>query len=140
MRRLAVAAALLLVLTTPLMAQRPDAPIDASLFGEWVGGIFPPPVTLSARECLSQPMVIFTRDSVLHAIMTSTGYEQRAIESVRATPTGFVIQLYPDRNPGLVGFGCPNPDVLPVQRRGNDEIAFPDCSALPFPLIRCATH
>ena len=29
--------------------------------------MFPPPVTLSAQECLAQPMVIFTRDVVMRA-------------------------------------------------------------------------
>jgi hypothetical protein len=140
MRRLAAAAALLLALTAPLMAQRPAAPIHSSLFGEWVGGIFPPPVTLSAQECLSQPMVIFTRDSVLRANMTSPAYEQRSIETVRATATGFEIHLYPNQNPNLVGFGCPNPDVLPVQHQGDNEIVFPGCTAFPFPLIRCGAH
>ncbi|HTW69825.1 MAG TPA: hypothetical protein VME47_08075 [Acetobacteraceae bacterium] len=140
MRRLAAAATLFFALTTPLMAQRPAGPVDSSLFGEWVGGIFPPPVTLSAQECLSQPMVIFTRDSVMRAIMTSAAYEQRAIASARTTAAGFEIQLYPNQNPNLAGFGCPNPDVLPVQRRGDNEIVFPGCSGFPFPLIRCAAH
>ncbi|HUN38945.1 MAG TPA: hypothetical protein VMU81_01505 [Acetobacteraceae bacterium] len=140
MRRLAAAAVLLLALTTPLLAQRPGEPIHAFLFGEWVGGVFPPPVTLSAQECMSQPMVIFTRDSVMRASMTSAAYEQRAIESVRATKTGFVIQFYPDTSSNLPGFGCPNPDVMPVQRRGENEIAFPGCSGFPFPLVRCGSH
>jgi hypothetical protein len=140
MRRLAAAAPLLLALTTPLMAQNQAAPIHASLFGEWVGGIFPPPVTLGAQECMSQPMVIFTRDSVMRASMTSAAYEQRSIDSVRATATGFEIRFFPNQNPGLAGFGCPNPDVLTVQRQGDNQIVFPNCSAFPFPLIRCGAH
>lgn len=140
MRRLAVAAILLLTLTSPSPAQRPGAPIHAALFGAWVGGIVPPPVTLGAQECLAQPMVIFTRDSVLRAVMTSPAYEQRMIDTVRATATGFEIHLFPAQGPGDGGFGCPNPDVLPVQRRGDNEITLPGCTALPFPLIRCATH
>jgi len=140
MRRLAAAAALLFGLTTPLVAQQQAPPPGSFLYGAWVGGIFPPPVTLSARECLSAPMVIFTRDSVLRALMTSPAYEQRTIDSVHATATGLEIRFYPSDNPGLLGFGCRNPDVLPVQRRGDDEIAFPGCTGLPFPLIRCATR
>ncbi|HUB15625.1 MAG TPA: hypothetical protein VMB34_27005 [Acetobacteraceae bacterium] len=141
MRRPAAAfVALLLAVTTPLMAQNPGAPIHSSLFGAWVGGIIPPPVTLSAQECLAQPMVIFTRDSVMRALMNSTAYAQRAIDTVRATATGFEIRLDPPTVPGQPGFGCANQDILPVQRRGDNEIVFVGCSAFPYPLIRCATH
>jgi len=140
MRRVAAAFALLIASASPLAAQQPAPPVDAFLFGAWVGGVFPPPVTLSARECLAAPMVMFTRDSVLRALMTSPAYEQRTIDAVSATPTGVTIRFYPSDNPGLVGFGCPDPNVLPVQRQGDDEISFPGCTALPFPLIRCATH
>jgi hypothetical protein len=140
MRRLAAAATVLLALTGPLAAQRPLALPQAALFGAWVGGIVPPPVTLSAPECLAQPIVIFTRDSVLRASMSSTAYAQRMIDSVTATATGFEIRLSSVQGPGDASFGCANPNVLPVQRRGNDEIAFPGCTEFPFPLIRCATR
>jgi hypothetical protein len=102
-------------------------------------------VTLSAQECLAQPMVIFTRDVVMRAVMTSPAYTQRLIDTARATATGFELQLVPatavpPEPAGDIGFGCPNPDLLPVQRRGENEIAFPGCTAFPYPLIRCATH
>ena len=136
-RTAAVALALTLLLPNPLAAQAPAPPPHAWLFGEWVGGIFPPPVTLGAQECLAQPMVIFTRDGVMRAMMTSSAYAQREIETARATAAGFEIQLVPG---GSASFGCANPNVLPVQRRGDNEITFPGCTDFPFPLVRCATH
>ena len=57
MRRTAtIAIALTLAMTSTLAAQAPApaGPPHAWLFGSWVGGIFPPPVTLSAQECLAQ--------------------------------------------------------------------------------------
>ena len=107
--------------------------------------IFPPPVTLSAQECLAQPMVIFTRDVVMRAVMTSPAYAQRLIDTARATANGFEIRLVPaspapPQPASGPGFGCPDPNVLPVQRRGDNEITFPGCTDFPFPLIRCATH
>jgi hypothetical protein len=146
-----LAIALLLGLTGPLTAQTPApargqapppaGPPHAWLFGAWVGGIFPPPVTLSAQECLAQPMVIFTRDTVMRAVMTSPAYGQRLIDTARATAAGFELRLVPSSAPAAdTGFGCPDPNVLPVQRRGENEITFPGCTDFPFPLIRCATH
>jgi hypothetical protein len=141
MRRLAAAAAALsLALVTPLAAQAPAAPPHAWLFGSWVGGLFPPPVTLNAQECLAQPMVIFTRDSVMRAVMTSPAYTQRVVETARATAAGFELRLVPQSSPADATFGCTNPDVLPVQRRGENEISFPGCKEFPFPLIRCTTR
>jgi hypothetical protein len=35
------------------------------------------------------------------------------------------------------GFGCESNDELIVQRRGDNEIAFPGCAEFPNPLIRC---
>jgi hypothetical protein len=145
MRRTAVIAAVLtLALTSPLTAQAPApaGPPHAWLFGAWIGGIFPPPVTLNAQECLAQPMVIFTRDAVMRAVMTTPAYAQRLIASARATATGFEIQLAPvvqdPTEPAAVaGFGCANPNELPVQRHGDNEIAFPGCADFPFKLIRC---
>lgn len=139
MRRLAAALALLLATTGPLLAQRPAAPPHAFLFGAWIGGIFPPAATLGAQECLAQPIVIFTRDSVLRAEMTSPDYAQRMIDTARATPTGYELRLFPSQDPAA-SFGCPDPNVLPVQRRGENEITFPGCTQFPFPLIRCSTH
>jgi hypothetical protein len=145
MRRIAtVAIVLTLALTSPLTAQAPApaGPPHAWLFGTWIGGMFPPPVTLNAQECLAQPMVIFTRDIVMRAVLTSPAYLQRQIDTARATATGFEIRLLPSTVapvPGE-GFGCANPNVLPVQRRGDNEITFPGCADFPFPLIRCGTH
>ncbi|HVC60253.1 MAG TPA: hypothetical protein VND19_07850 [Acetobacteraceae bacterium] len=141
MRRTATVALMLtLAMTGPLAAQAAEPPPHAWLFGAWIGGMFPPPVTLSARECLAQPMVIFTRDVVMRAVMTSPAYVQRLIDTARATANGFQVRLLPPRSAADSGFGCPNPDVLPVQRRGDNEIAFPGCTDFPFPLIRCATR
>jgi hypothetical protein len=142
MRRIAaVAVAFMLALTSPLTAQLRAPPPHAFLFGAWVGGLFPPPVTLSAQECLAQPMVIFTRDIVMRAVMVTPAYGQRLIDTARATPNGFEIRLVPvDSSSPASGFGCPNPNVLPVQRRGENEITFPGCADFPYPLIRCATH
>jgi hypothetical protein len=141
MRRIAaVAIVLTLALTSPLTAQLRAPPPHAWLFGTWIGGLFPPPVTLGAQECLAQPMVIFTRDVVMRAVMVSPTYAQRLIDTARVTPNGFEIRLVPVAPAADSGFGCPNPNVLPVQRRGDNEITFPGCTDFPFPLIRCATH
>ena len=101
-------------------------------------------MTLSAQECLAQPMVIFTRDVVMRAAMTSPAYAQRLIDTARATTNGFEVRLLPatptpQMPASQQGFGCPDPNVLPVQRRG-EEISFPGCTDFPFPLIRCATR
>ena len=66
----------------------PPQPPHAWLFGTWTGGLFPAPSGLTAQACLSQPVVIFTRDVVLRATLTSELYVQRVIESARTTPTG----------------------------------------------------
>ena len=50
--------------------QDPSLPPHAWLFGTWTGGIFPAPSGLSNQACLSQPVVIFTRDLVLRATLT----------------------------------------------------------------------
>jgi hypothetical protein len=140
-RTVPIAIALMLALTSPLTAQAPAlvGPPHAWLFGAWIGGMFPPPVTLSAQECLAQPMVIFTRDAVMRAVMTSPAYQERLIDTARPTDTGFELRLLPS-TAAQSGFGCADPNVLPVQRRGENEIAFPGCTDFPYPLIRCATH
>ena len=145
MRRIAIVATVLTVaLASPLTAQAPvpSGPPHAWLFGAWIGGIFPPPVTLSTQECLAQPMVVFTRDVVMRAVMTTPAYAQRLVDTARATATGFEVRLVPTTSapaPGE-GFGCPDPNMLPVQRRGENEISFPGCTEFPFPLIRCTSH
>ncbi|MBN8875156.1 MAG: hypothetical protein J0H67_20145 [Rhodospirillales bacterium] len=133
-------------------AQGQTALPHAFLYGAWTGGIFPAPVTLSAQECLAAPTVIFTRDAVLRASPTDVTYQQRLVETVRAVPGGVEFRLSrpvqastgggafglgagtPAPEPG---FGCSSPDLLRVQKRGDDQIAFPNCSEFPYPLVRC---
>lgn len=139
MYRLAVAIlTLLLAVTTPVAAQAPGAPPQASLFGAWIGGIFDPPVTLNAQECLAQPTVIFTRDVVLRAVMTTPAFAQRLIDSAQVAATGLALRLVPRQSAAEPTFGCPDPDVLPIQRHGDNQITFPGCTDFPFPLIRCS--
>jgi hypothetical protein len=154
MRRIALFACLL-TLAMPAFAQQPAVPPHAWLFGSWTGGLFPAPVTLNAQECLAQPTVIVTRDSVFRVSVTDPTYVQRLIETVRATPNGavfrFVTALQPRQPGGMFNltpqespleqpFGCADPNGLQVQRRGDNEIAFPNCPAMPYPLIRCPSH
>ena len=127
----------------------------AWLFGSWTGGVFPAPVTLNAQECLANPSVIFTRDVILRAVPTDVTYSQILIESARAIPGGAEFRLSVPPQPAAAtgafgigttsaaqpgGFGCENPAVLRVQRRGEDQIAFPSCSDFPYPLVRCPAH
>jgi hypothetical protein len=135
-------------------AQSNDEPPHAWLFGAWIGGMFPPPSEVTAKTCLAQPTVIFTRDVVLRAVLTDTTYAQRQVATVRATAHGFEFRfeapLTPastgggllglggeSQAPAAVGFGCESPDVLHVERRGENEIAFPGCEDFPNPLVRC---
>ncbi len=123
-------------------------PPHAFLFGAWTGGLFPPPSSLSAQGCLAQPTVIFTRDVVLRATLTDVLYVQRAIETARGTGDGIDIRFVPQSGaqeaagglgagaPGA-GFGCPEADLLHVQRVSDNQISFPGCREFPFPLIRC---
>jgi len=126
----------------------------AWLFGSWTGGLFPAPANLSADACLAAPTVIFTRDIVLRASLTDTGYLQRAIATVRATPHGFEFGFQPSNALaantnnllGLpapqpaVGFGCLSADALHVERHGENEISFPGCADFPNPLVRCPSR
>lgn len=125
------------------------APPHAFLFGTWTGGIFPVPsgATLSPQACLGQPVVIFTRDVVMRATLTSQFLSQREIETVRASPAGVEFRFGALDVPPLLGgsppqpgFGCDSPDVLHVQRRGENEISFPGCADFPNPLVRCHTR
>ena len=119
----------------------------AFLFGAWTGGLFPPPSSVTAQECLAQPSVIFTRDVVLRATLTDVGYIQRAIETARGTGNGIDIHFVAapgqatGRGIGLappdLGFGCDSVDILHVQRLSPNEISFPGCKDFPFPLVRC---
>ena len=136
-------------LPTPAAAQGAAEPPHAWLFGTWTGGLFPTPTGLSAQACLGQPVVIFTRDVVLRATLTDLTYVQRVIQTVRTSPQGAEFQFNPVAAPAddgmlglggpapVAGFGCANPDVLHVERHGNNEISFPGCADFPNPLVRC---
>jgi len=145
--RLALASAATLLPMLPAAAQ--DAAPHAFLFGAWTGGLFPPPSTMSAQQCLAQPIVIFTRDVVMRVVITDVLYAERRIETARGTGNGIEFHFTPQLQPPAaspfdqpspnraVGFGCENPDVLHVQRRGDNEISFPGCPEFPYPLVRC---
>ncbi len=90
MRRIAcliVTLALATLHTVPVRAQS-NLPPHSWLFGAWTGGLFPPPSTLSAQECLALPVVIFTRDIVMRAVITDQLYAQRLVETARVTADG----------------------------------------------------
>ncbi len=134
------------MLAAPLVAraQRPPPP-HAWIFGSWTGGQFPPGDTTSA-ECFGSPTVIFTRDLVIRATALDLAFRQRAIETVALTPNGLEFRLAPLQGGGPMGnrippdfaFGCgTNPNLLRVERRGPDDIAFPGCNEFPSPLKRC---
>jgi hypothetical protein len=138
----------------PAQAQGAPPP-NAWLYGSWTGGLFPAPTALSAETCLAQPAVIFTRDLVLRASLTEDTYTQRVIAAVQATRDGVAFRFEPSgggaatTGAGLLGlpapaqaagFGCASPDLLVVRRLGENEIAFPDCSDFPNPLVRCPTQ
>jgi hypothetical protein len=126
-------------------AQQGDPP-HAWVFGSWTGGIFPPTDTEGPR-CTGQPTVIFTRDVVMRASPLDVPYRQRLIETVAAQPEALDFRFVPAapqstpfgaRLPPDIGFGCPGgPNTLRVERRGPDEIVFPDCADFPSPLKRC---
>ncbi len=128
------------------LAQPGGDPPHAWVFGSWTGGIYPPTDTEGPR-CTGQPTVIFTRDVVMRASAFEIPYRQRLIETVAAEPNALEFRFVPAppqntpfgaRLPNDVGFGCPvGPNGLRVERRGPDEIAFPNCSDFPSPLRRC---
>lgn len=131
----------------PAGAQQPPPPPQNFLLGEWTGGLFPPPTVISADQCLAQPTVIFTRDTVMRASITDEFYSQHLVETVRGTGTGLVFRFSEasaPQTPSLTGlgaddsgFGCDNPDELRVERMGPNQISFPNCKNFPFPLVRC---
>ena len=135
------------------VATGPSLPPHAWLFGTWSGGLFPAPSQMSAEQCLSQPVVIFTRDVVLRAVLTDQLYAQRLVETARGSPKGVdfrfvapetappasgLLDLAPPVTP--VGFGCPDPNGLTVERRSDTEITFPGCADFPYPLVRCPSR
>ena len=121
-------------------------PPHAWVFGSWTGGLFPAGET-SGPRCTGQPSVIFTRDVVLRASVFDVPYRQRLIETVTAGENvlEFRFVATPAQSgplgrglPSDVGFGCPaGPNALRVERRGENEIVFPDCAEFPSPLRRC---
>ena len=138
--------------TAPARAQG-NLPPHSWLFGAWTGGLFPPPSTLSAQECLALPVVIFTKDIVMRAVVTDQFYTQRLVETARVTAEGVEFRFtgpppaapvgpfsLAPRAPTEVGFGCISPDILRVQRRTENEISFPGCSDFPYPLVRCSAR
>ena len=155
MRRIAHLFALLAASPALLLGAAPRparrAPPQAWLFGEWIGGLYPPPSTISAQECLAQPMVIFTRDIVMRAVITDQLYTQRLVETARVTAARRGVPLRPvaageparpiradtRQRPARSASAAKNPDVLHVQRRGENEISFPGCAEFPYPLVRC---
>lgn len=140
--------------TPPSGPTRPHAggPPHAWLFGSWTGGLFPAPGHLTAQACHAQPTVIFTRDVVMRATLTDVTYVERVIETARTWQGGTDFVFTPAIDPttatrnGLLGldppkaatgFGCASADTLRVERRGENEIVFPDCEDFPNPLVRC---
>jgi hypothetical protein len=137
------------ILALPLMAtgagaQQAGAPPHAWLFGSWTGGLYPANDT--GPNCFAQPTVIFTRDVVMRTGLLDVGYRQRAIETVAGRGNGVEFRLVPaapsgalaSRLPPDIGFGCAgNLNLLNVERRGDNEIAFTGCTDFPLTLKRC---
>ena len=157
MRRNGLKLLMVAALAAPLAAadaQQPAAQPESQaaphswLFGTWTGGIFPVSSSLPPQTCLSQPVVIFTRDLVMRATLTEQTLTQREIQTARAIPGGMEFRLTSTgAAPGALvrgarggGFGCASPDVLTVQRRGDNEITFPGCADFPNTLVRCQTR
>lgn len=151
MRRWALLLGLGLALSTTSSgsgeAQQPaqSGPPHAWLYGTWTGGIFPATETEGAA-CFGQPTVIFTRDVVMRSSPLDVAYRQRLVETATATPNGVDFRLVPvgpaqpGRAPLGVGFGCADVNTLRVERRGENEIVFPDCAEFPSPLKRCVSR
>jgi hypothetical protein len=149
MRRWALLLALGLPLAGPMDAgaQQRQGPPHEWTFGVWTGGLYPAGDT-GSPGCAGSPTVIFTRDVVMRVSVLDTAYRQRTIETVaqtaggglefRFTPAQPVMSALGGRVPPDAGFGCEgNPDMLRVERRGPDEIAFPGCNEFPSTLKRC---
>jgi hypothetical protein len=150
MRRWALLLALGLPLAGPMDAgaQQRQGPPHEWTFGVWTGGLFPAGDS-DTPACFGSPSVIFTRDVVMRVSVLDTAYRQRTIETVALQPNGLEFRFTPvppmvgplgNRTPPDIGFGCGgNPNVLRVERKGPDEIAFPGCSEFPSTLKRCTT-
>jgi hypothetical protein len=135
-----------LALGGSVMAQPGGDPPHAWVFGSWTGGVFPPGET-SGPRCTGQPSVIFTRDVVMRVSVFDVAYRQRLIETVASGADALEFRFVQApaqqgplgaRLPPDVGFGCPGgPNSLRVERRGPNEIVFPNCAEFPSPLLRC---
>ncbi len=135
-----------LVAPAVLRAQGRQGPPHEWVFGAWTGGLFPPN-DADTPACFGSPTVIFSKDVVMRASLLDTPYRQRVIETVALQPNGLEFRFLPavpqgsafsSRLPPDFGFGCGgSPDMLRVERRGPDEIVFPDCGDFPSPLRRC---
>ena len=133
----------------PITAAAQQLPPHAWLFGSWTGGLFPVEGRVSPLACLAQPVVIFTKDVVLRAFLTSQTFVQRVVETARATPNSVEFRFtsvgQPPAGSDLLGlnaenpsgFGCENQDVLHVVRNSPQEIVFQGCTEFPYPLVRC---
>ena len=147
LRRLALALASLAAIPLTALGQPAPqvVPPHAFLFGSWTGGIFPVPAGMTREACLATPVIIFTKDIVMRATVTDIALTQREIESVRAVSGGVEFRLLSGVTGSQMlggysapaGFGCESPNLLHVQRRGENEIVFPGCADFPNPLVRC---
>ncbi len=152
MRRIACLITILATVTLHIAPARAQGnlPPHAWLFGAWTGGLFPPPSTLSAQECLALPVVIFTRDIVMRAVITDQLFAQRLVETARVTAEGVEfrftrpveapcrpVQPVTRRLKQRCRLRLLSPDYLRVQRRSENEISFPGCTDFPYPLVRC---
>jgi hypothetical protein len=127
----------------------PTGPPHEWVFGVWTGGQYPPGDG-DTPACFGSPTVIFTRDVVLRATSLDTVFRQRTIETVSQQPDALEFRFSPmqpvpgafgTRVPLDAGFGCGgNPNALRVERRGPNEIVFPDCNEFPSPLRRCVAR
>ena len=133
---------------SPAGAQQAPLPPHAFLFGTWIGGRFPASPNIPAAICHAQPTVIFTADLVMRSAFTQATYVQRVITTVQAQPNGADFHFAPQpANPQMFaldgdsnGFGCANSDTLRVEKRGENQIVFPNCGEFPYPLFRCAAR
>jgi hypothetical protein len=129
-----------LALPHPAAAQADAGYPHGFLFGAWVGGTFPAPTTLNARECRANPTDASYAQSLVETVPDSgNGVEFRLLR-VGSAPPPSPFGLGGGLGADAGGFGCGSPTVLRVTRRGENEITFPNCSAFPYPLVRCPAH
>ncbi|WP_376090449.1 hypothetical protein ACE7GA_19860 [Roseomonas sp. CCTCC AB2023176] len=140
-------AALALIAPIASADAQQGGPPHAFLFGVWTGGIFPATDT-EGPACFGRATVIFTPDVIMRVSLLDVAYRQRLIETVAGTESGVEFRLAPPaaaitpiggQLPPDSAFGCANPNNLRVERRGPNEIVFPNCNDFPSPLRRCTT-